>query len=179
MSAYRVLAVALFAALIEGCGPTLQAGPVTQIATQDDRFQPYRELRSSPVTLRAYPNIISYTLTARIDRKTSAVTMGVEVTFVYVAQLRRYYNAARNARAESLRLVPIRAAGRCSRNPCPHEEIFAVEIPESDLRQAPAEGYALKIFARSGPEAVITIGKDRIGALLAEVDAARRLPARG
>jgi hypothetical protein len=166
-------------AILQGCGPNLQSAPPSQIATRDDTFQPYREFRSGRVTLRHYPNIVSYELIGRLDRKSGVLTTLIEVDFAYAALRHRHYNAARDARAGTLRLVPLRANGRCAGSaPCPHEEVFEVLIPEADLREAPAEGYALKVFAKDGPETVISIGKERILALLAAADGARKAAAR-
>ena len=169
----------LLLATLQGCGPSLQVTPPSQITARDDTFQPFKEFRSGRVTLRHYPNIVSYELIGRLDRKSGVLTTQIEVDFAYNAPRRRYYNAARNARAEPLRLVPLRANGRCSGGaPCPHEEVFEIAIPEADLRQAPADGYALKLFAKDGPETVITIGKERILAMLSAADGARKTAAR-
>ena len=44
------------------------------------------------------------------------------------------------------------------------------------LRQASPQGYALKLFARNGPEALVTIPKASIVSLLERLDRDRRAP---
>ena len=51
-----------------------------------------------------------------------------------------------------------------------------VEIPEAELRQAPPQGYQLKLFARNGPDALVTVPKSSIGRLLERIDGERRPP---
>ena len=56
---------------------------------------------------------------------------------------------------------------------CTYTEVFTVEIPEAELRQASPEGYRFKVFARLGPGAEVIIPKVQIAALLARIDADR------
>jgi hypothetical protein len=77
-----------------------------------------------------------------------------------------------------LRLTVVSSTGRCrTGSSCPYGERFSVEIPEAELRQAAAPGYQLKLFARNGPDALVTIPKAAIVRLLERIDRERDPPA--
>jgi hypothetical protein len=87
---------------------------------------------------------------------------------------KRHYEPARNSRAEPLRVTAISSSGRCrSGSSCPYGEVFTVDIPEPELRQAAHTGYRLKLFARTGPEGLVSIPRSQIADLLARIDADR------
>jgi len=45
-----------------------------------------------------------------------------------------------------------------------------IEIPQTELRQAPPAGYQLKVFARDGSDVLVTIPQAAIEKLLAKLD---------
>ena len=84
---------------------------------------------------------------------------------------------SRNSPAQPLRFIRVAFHGRCPAGvTCAYPEVFTVEIPEVELRQAAPEGYRFKVFARLGPDAEVIIPKVQIAALLARIDG-QRLPA--
>ena len=150
---------------------TAQSG---QIQLRDDKFRPYREYTTGQIRAGAYPNLLAVQLSGPIDRQSGALTTLLSVEFAYVSDHKRGYEAARNSRAQPLRFTRVASNRRCQfGGPGTHSEVFTVEIPEAELRQAAPEGYQLKLFARNGPEAVVGIAKSQIVALLARIDADR------
>ncbi|HKZ96597.1 MAG TPA: hypothetical protein VJ045_06415 [Hyphomicrobiaceae bacterium] len=145
-----------------------------EIALRDDTFLPYREYSAGQVRLSSYPNLIATELLARVDRKTGAISTLVSLEFAYGGDHLRSYESARNARAETLRFNAISHRRSCEKKDlCVYDEIFTVEIPETELRGAPSDGYQLKVFARGGGDAVVTVPRATIERLLAAVDKQR------
>ena len=141
----------------------------------DDRFRPYREYTTGQVRAGSYPNLVGLELNGRIDRRSGALTTLLSVEFAYVGLHKRNYESAHNNHAQPLPLTRVASHGRCPRRmTCSYTEVFTVEIPAAVLRQAAAEGYNLKVFARHGPNAQINIPKVQIAALLARIDGDRR-----
>jgi hypothetical protein len=148
------------------------------IHERDDSFRPYREVFTGQHRVGGYPNLIGLRLVGRLDRKSGALSMQLEVEFAYMSDHKRGYHTARNNRAEALRFTALSSNGRCrTGSSCPYGERFVVDIPEGDLRQASPNGYQLKLFARNGPEALVTMPKGSIARLLEHIDALRRVPA--
>jgi hypothetical protein len=158
-----------FAASIALLGLAACAGGASapDIALRDDTFRPYREYTTGQRIVRAYPNTLATELIARIDRKTGATSTLVSADFTYWANRMRKYESARNARAKTLIFAKISRHRACEKGSCVFEERFTVEIPQAELRSAPPDGYQLKVFARDGGDATITIGKRDIDGLLA------------
>jgi hypothetical protein len=145
-----------------------------QIQLRDDKFSPHREYTTGQIRAGTYPNLLGVELIGRIDRQSGALTTLLRVEFAYMSAHKRGYEAARNSQAQSLRFTKVASNGQCrSGATCAYSEIFTVEIPEAELRQAQPEGYQLKVFARNGPGAVVAISKPQIAALLARIDADR------
>lgn len=70
-----------------------------------------------------------------------------------------------------LPLVTQARKGQCAfGDQCPHEEIVAVTLPLADLRRVSAEGYRFKLFARIGPDVLVTIPRDLVANLVASID---------
>jgi hypothetical protein len=160
-----------FGAAVAAAQQTAQSG---QIQVRDDKFRPYREYTTGQVRAGAYPNLLAVELSGRIDRQSGALTTLLSVEFAYMSGHKRGYEAARNSRAQPLRFTKLSSTGRCQFGAtCAYGEMFTVEIPEAELRQAAPEGYQLKVFARNGPGAVVGIAKSQIVALLARIDADR------
>ncbi|MBX9592596.1 MAG: hypothetical protein K2X43_25185 [Hyphomonadaceae bacterium] len=161
--------------MLQACAAAAQqAAHPGQIQVRDDKFQPYREYTTGRVRAGAHPNLLALELNGRIDRRSGALTTLLSVEFAYMSGYKRGYETARNSRAEVLHLTKLSSSGRCpSGSMCAYGEVFTVEIPEAELRQAAPEGYQLKVFARTGPAAVVTIPKAQIAALLARIDADR------
>jgi hypothetical protein len=146
---------------------------------RDDKFRPYQDVFTSQYRAGGYPNLIALRLVGRIDRNSGALTTQLEIEFAYMSDHRRGYEIARNARAEVLRFTAVSSSGRCrTGSSCPYGERFMIEIPDSELRQAPSQGYQLKLFARNGPEAVVTIPQGAIVRLFERVDRELRTPAK-
>jgi hypothetical protein len=145
-----------------------------QVQVRDDQFRPYREYTTGRVRAGAYPNLLAVELNGRIDRQSGALTTLISVEFAYLSDHKRGYESARNSNAQPLRFTRVSSHGRCPPGAmCSFSEVFAVEIPDAELRQAPAEGYQLKVFARNGPGVTVTIPKAQIAGLLARIDADR------
>jgi hypothetical protein len=158
-----LLASALFAACAAGT-----AAP--EIALRDDNFRPYREYTAGQQIVRAYPNTLATELVARVDRKSGAITTLISADFAYWGRHMRKYESARDARAEALPFEKISRHRSCEHGDCLYHETFTVEIPQGELRRAPPAGYQLKIFARRGDEAVITVPHGDIERLLMAID---------
>jgi hypothetical protein len=158
-----------FAASIVLLGLAACAGVASapEIALRDDAFRPYREYSTGQRIVRAYPNTLATELIARVDRKTGAATTLLSADFTYWAGRMRRYESARDARAKTLTFAKISRHRACEKGTCLYEERFTVEIPQAELRSAPVDGYPLKVFARDGGDATITIGKRDIEQLLA------------
>ena len=81
---------------------------------------------------------------------------------------------SRNSPAQPLRFIRVAFHGRCPAGvTCAYPEVFTVEIPEVELRQAAPECYRFKVFARLCPDAEVIIPKVQIAAPLARIDADR------
>ncbi len=169
-----VAVTAVCCALVATAAAAQQVAQSGQIQLRDDKFSPYREYTTGPIRAGTYPNALEVQLIGRIDRQSSVLTTFLSVQFAYVSDHKRGYEAARNSSAQPLGFTKVASNRRCQLNAaCTHSEVFTVEIPEAQLRQAPPEGYQLKLFARNGPGAVVGIAKAQIAALLARIDADR------
>jgi hypothetical protein len=150
----------------------------SEIQDRDDPFRPYREYFTGQIRAGAYPNLLGLRLSGRIDRASGRLITLLEVEFAYMSDHKRGYEGARNSRAEALRLTVVSSSGRCrTGSSCPYGERFSVEVPEPELRQAPVQGYQLELFARNGPDALVTIPKAAIVRLLERIDRERAPPA--
>jgi hypothetical protein len=171
---WLLVALVSSACVLGACAsPEQPMAEITQIREREDRFRPYRELVSGVMKVGDAVNGGRKTLIARIDRTTGSRKTLVASEIYYQDDHHRTYEAARNERAESLRFVAVNHEGaRCRRSPaCMHIERIEIEVPEEQLRRAPATGYQIKILARNGPDGLITIPQPVIAALLAKVDA--------
>lgn len=116
-------------------------------------------------------NHLAYQLVGRRDRKTGALSTHAQVFISYQDDVHRKYDTARNTKAEMLRLSVItRESPRCMKRPCVYDEQFTVEIPEAELRVGAANGYAFKIFAKTGPENLVQVPKELIQSFFVRVD---------
>ena len=139
----------------------------------DDQFRPYREYSTGFIDGATTSGLDSKRLVARVDRKTGALTAALEFIVTYKGRLKYTYDTARNSKAEPLKVgVIAHKASSCKRSEstCINMEVVGVAIPEAELRNAPAEGYPVKLFAHLGPDALIPIPKQLIVSLLAKVD---------
>jgi hypothetical protein len=160
--------------------------PPTDAAARDDQFRPYREVETAPYRFIVQPGNMTMRLVAQIDRQTGAVATLVKVHHNYVGQHRHTYETARNSRAEQLKLTVVARYGNCHvRTNCPLDELYIVDIPETDLRTAGKSGYAFKVFPRVGQDILVTVPPEMIAALTTLVDqdksrtsVASRAPAR-
>ena len=156
--------------MLQACAAP-QSGP---IQVRDDQFRPYREYTTGRVRTGTYPNLANLELNGRIDRQSGALTTQLNVELAYLSGHKRGYDTARNSHAQSLRFTRLASHGRCrAGSSCVYTEVFTVDIPEMELRQAAPEGYHLKVFARHGPDAQFIIPKVQIAALFAGLDADR------
>jgi hypothetical protein len=146
------------------------AADAAEITLRDDKFQPYREYTTGRVVVSTYPNLLATELIARVDRKSAATEALVSVEVAYEGYRARHYDSARDAHAEPLAFNEVAHEGGCPRPPCAYNEKFTVAIPMPELRNAPAAGYQLKVFAKGGGDAVITVPRGPIDRLLAVID---------
>lgn len=152
---------------------SIDAAPA--ISVVDDRFRPEIEVTTGIVETATPLGVGRKRLLAHIDRKTGAVVRTVLAFEIgYTGGGRRSYEQASDAHARPLRLSKVARNSHCERNgACSAVESLLIEIPEADLRNTPAEGYALKLFARNGPDAPIVVPRPLVTALLARLDAER------
>lgn len=145
--------------------------PPTDVQAIDDPFRPFVEYHAGLASTAQWQASATVRLVGRIDRKTREPTTHVFVEMAYTAETRRHYETARNSRAEPLAVTRHAGSGNCGgKGPCPHGEVVTVDVPIEDLRRAGPQGYALKLFAKYGPEATLTMPKPVIDAMLARLD---------
>ncbi len=169
-----VVVAAVCCALEADAAAAQQIAQAGQVHLRDDKFSPYREYTTGPVRAGTHPNLLAVQLIGRIDRQSGVLATLLSVEFAYVSSHKRGYEAARDSRAQPLRFTKVASNGRCQFGAtCIYSEVFTVDIPEAELRQAAPEGYQLKLFARNGPGAVVGLPKAQIVALLARIDADR------
>lgn len=150
----------------------------SEIKSSDDQFLPYREYTSGLYTetgaLLSKEAVRANVLVGRVDKTTGGKQFAVQVLLHYSEDRRRKFESARNSRAEALQLVQIeRVRKNCDKklDLCSFSEFVNILIPEPGLRGAGANGYPIKLFARSGDSTVVDIPKAVIASLLAKVDA--------
>lgn len=150
----------------------------SEIKSSDDQFLPYREYKSGLMKetggLFSQDGTRANVLIGRVDKATGVKKFAVQVLLHYTEDRRRKFESARSSRAEPLQLVRIdHARKNCVKrlDSCTFSEIVDVVIPEAGLRGAGAEGYPIKLFARSGDTAIIDISKPVITSLLTMIDA--------
>jgi hypothetical protein len=162
--------------------PQAQIETASAIKSLDDPFRPYREYSIGKIQGGSLlgpgigAGINEKQLAARVDRKTGAVVTFLEFEIAYTGAIRRSYERATNVRAETLPITVLaHHTSDCNRQTgtCSHFELLHITIPEGDLRGAGADGYPLKLFARTGPDVEVAVSKELITALLAKVDADR------
>lgn len=156
------------AALLAGCA---SLPPPTEVQAIDDPFRPFVEYHAGLASVAQWQASATVRLVGRIDRKTREPSTHVFVEMAYTAETRRHYETARNSRAEPLSVTKHAGSGNCGgKGPCPHGEVVTIDVPIEDLRRAGPQGYALKLFAKYGPEATLTMPKPVIDAMLARLD---------
>jgi hypothetical protein len=161
--------------LLQACAsPAQQLVQASQIRVNDDQFRPFREYTTGEIRTGNALGLGSKQLVGRVDRQTGALTTLLQFEIAYLGDHKRFYENARNERAEPLPLNAVHRNAKCHpRNGCVYSEIFLVVIPEAELRQAPPAGYQIKAFARNGPDVLVTIPKEHIVSLFAKIDADR------
>lgn len=175
----RGLLFAVLTGFIAGGCASQQIEAASQIRVNDDQFLPFKEYSTGTLWNFDSKAFTQVSLGARLDRKSGILQTLLEFTVAYNTDARYNYKDARNNKAEQLTLTALRRRSHnCIRkeDTCDHREILQVTLPEADLRQAPAEGYQVKLFAAVGPPQLITIPKQLIVSLLAKVDADRGPP---
>jgi hypothetical protein len=157
--------------LLQACASLAHA---SEIKVNDDQFRPFREYTTAEIKTGTASGLGSKQLVGRIDRQTGALTTLLQFQVAYLGNHKRFYESARNDRAEPLRLNSVQRTAKCHpRNGCVYSETFLVVIPEAELRQAPRAGYQIKAFARNGPDILVTIPKELIVSLFVRIDADR------
>lgn len=173
----RIGGVSIISVLAASCASDQQKiEAASSVSVADDQFRPYREYSTGFIQSSNTTGLDSKRLVARVDRTTGAVTTALEFIVTYKGQLKYTYDTARNSKAEPLKVgVIAHKASNCKRSEstCIYLEVVGVTIPEAELRNAPADGYPVKLFAHLGPDALIPIPKQLIVSLLAKVDAGR------
>lgn len=161
---------------LAGCTtPEQQTAAAVNGRILDDKFRPYKEFQTGDISTATSVGKGTKRLIARLDRKTGGTAYILVFRVTYGGSHRRTYATARNERAESLKVTTIarNSAGCHSTLGCTFEELLEIEIPEADLRSAPASGYQLKLIPVLGPDALIVVAKPVIASLLAQVEADR------
>ncbi len=164
--------------LLCGCASQEQKiASASEIKTSDDQFLPYREYTSGLIKetggLLSQDGTRANVLIGRVDKKTGSKKFAVQVLLHYSEDRRRKFESARSSSAEPLQLVKIEKSRKnCVKrlDTCTFSEIVDVVIPEAGLRGAGANGYPIKLFARSGDTSIIDIPKPVIASLLAKID---------
>lgn len=162
----------LFCAFVAFALPGCQINPAPseEITLQDDAFRPFVEYATPDLRLSSYPDLAVLKLVARIDRKTRETSTLAGLVLVYPGRAMRKYNSARNARAEVLRFYKPLRQRECEKRVCSVSETLMIEIPETELRRAPPDGYKLKVFARDGSDMLVAIPRGVIERLFAKID---------
>lgn len=164
-----------------GCGMVLAlclagcsvAPPAAEIRDKDDPFSPAKQMATGFVRVPSQAAVVGLQLVAEVDKKSGEAKAIARVQLLYNDAHGRKYATARNDRAEVLPLVTQATKGRCALgNQCPHEEIVTVTLPLGDLRRVSGEGYRFKLFARIGPDVLVTVPRDLAANLVASVDGA-------
>lgn len=177
--AYRgclTVAAALFAS---ACAqqPSNSVNALGSVKPRDDHFLAYKEYNSPPFS-RSSPLLSGETaristLVGRVERQTRAKYFGVQVLVNYRDGKTRGFDVARAFGGETLALTTVEQPhGKCaSHTNCNRDEVVFVSVPERMLRNTGPEGLYFKLFRQSGESAVVTVPRDTISALLANVDA--------
>lgn len=168
------LSLAILSFAVAGCATTeQQTAAAVNGRILDDKFRPYREFQTGEIRVANTVGTGAKRLVARVDRKTGKATWILSFVIAYDGT-GRHYREARNARAEPLQVRTVaHKSSNCMSGPCHHFETVEIDIPEAELRQAPAAGYQLKLLAKSGPDALIEVAKPVIDSLAAQVEADR------
>jgi hypothetical protein len=166
------------AVLAGGCASgEQQIARAAEIKARDDSFLPYVEYASGDITTITLAGVGRKQLLGRIDRTTGQTVTLLQFTISYETRGRHNYDTARSSRAEALQLQSLERKSRCpigGDRDCTYVETLQVTIPESSLRQAGADGYTVKIYARGGLyERAILVPRPLIANLLAKLDAHR------
>ncbi len=158
----------VLAVFVAGCSA---APPAAEIREKDDPFSPAKTMATGFVRVPSPVAVVGLQLVAEVDKKTGDAKAIARVQLLYNDAHGRKYETARNDRAEALPLVTQAAKGRCALgNQCPHEEIVAVTLPLADLRRVSGDGYRFKLFARIGPDVLVTVPRDLAANIVASVD---------
>lgn len=166
-----VSAIMLVGCAAGGSAPTI-VGVLPETKGRDDPFSPWQEHTTAMLRTGAVPNVTTVRLIGRKDRKTGAVTTHARVAIYYEDHVKRYYDTARDARAEPLRVTVItRDFPLCGKRPCRYSEEVMVDLPEAELRNVLANGksYPFKMFSRVGKESLVNVPKELVASLLASV----------
>lgn len=148
-------------------GSSAIVGALPTAKARDDQFAPYQEFTTATMKGGTIPHVTGLRLFGRRDRKTGETTTHARVEIFYEDHVKRYYDTARNARAEQLRLTVItRDFPLCSRRPCRYSEDLQIDIPPSELAAAVATGYQIKVFSRTGKDRLITIPRELVASLV-------------
>jgi hypothetical protein len=109
-----------------------------------------------------------------VDKSTGVTRHQLYVTYRYGDDWRFYERANGEAR-RSLEFVSIsRDVSSCSQYGCSYAEHFGVDLDEDLLRERRDRGYAVKFYARSGHELIVTVSPAQIAAQLEAADNLRR-----
>lgn len=169
-----LLSLTTLAVAVAGCATTeQQTAAAVNGRILDDKFRPYKEFQTGEIRVANAVGSGAKRLVARVDRSSGRVSWILSFAITY-GGTGRHYREARNARAEPLQVRTLaHNSSNCMNGPCHHFETLEIELPEGELRQAPAGGYQLKLLAKSGPDALIEVAKPVIDSLLAQVEANR------
>jgi hypothetical protein len=183
LQAPRVLAAVLLAALLAGCAamsaaprpvaPGAQpAGTVTRTVEQGGRFLKLVSPRVQHAeAFLGVPGTNIYALRSWIDTRSGETVHQLYVSDSY-SGTERNWEAARDARGESLRFIAISQNEITCERVCSYVEEFAAALPEPLLRASPA-GLAVTFTARSGATKTIAVAGDLVQQQIAAIDASR------
>lgn len=169
------LSMVVVGALAACASAATQIEQTSAIQLVDDKFRPELEYATGTIESANEIGVGRKRLLAHVDRKSGALLRYVLAFEIgYADTGKRSYELANSAMAKSLRMSKVTGKSHCDRQSrCTVIESYLIEIPEADLRAVPADGYAIKLFARNGPDAPIVVPKPWIDSLLARVDADR------
>lgn len=180
-SAFILASAIIHAGCSAGGGgePTI-VGVLPETKGRDDPFSPWQEHTTAMLRTGAVPNVTTVRLIGRRERKTGLVTTHARVAIHYEDHVKRYYDTARNARAEPMRVTVVtRDFPLCGKRPCRYSEEVMVDLPEAELRDAVAggKGYPFKLFSRVGKESLVVVPKDLVASLFTSVGPGAPAPA--
>lgn len=149
-----VAAAAIFG--INGCAVTPSAPAVVKVIS--DPFSPLTAFEGPRVFLKEQgaDNYGLFNIRSWVEKKSGRVTHQLYAELHYAGQW-HFYQTANDDRAKPLELSKIDAHVVDCSGYCSYVETVGVDLGDSQLREASETGYSVKIYAKSGDTAVMTL----------------------